>query len=378
MGIGVFLTSNANAIPQPDHVVIVIEENHSIYEIIGSSSAPYINSLATEGALFTMSYGVSHPSQGNYLALSNGIEQVVNDTCPPPGSPYSDPNLASELLAEGLTFGGYSQSLDAVGSTTCKNADSEGHYARKHNPWVDFSNVPDSVNMPFVGFFPTDYTTLPTVSIVVPNLQHDMHNGTDPARIVAGDNWLESNLDAYKQWAQTHNSLLIVTWDEAVAPDGNHIPTIFVGPMVAPGQYNEIINHYNVLRTIEDMYGLPYAGASASATPITDAWQPTPTPTPTPTATATPTPTPFPPSIVTQPADTTVRAGQRARFSVTATGTPPLHYQWTKNGVNITGATKASYTTPPTTPADNGALFAVTVSNRAGSVTSNNAVLTVR
>jgi len=85
-----------------------------------------------------------------------------------------------------------------------------------------------------------------------------------------------------------------------------------------------------------------------------------------------------PQTITTQPVDQTVRTGQRARFSVTATGTPPLHYQWTKNGVNITGATKASYTTPPTTAEDNGALFAVTVSNLAGSVTSNNAILTVR
>ena len=85
-----------------------------------------------------------------------------------------------------------------------------------------------------------------------------------------------------------------------------------------------------------------------------------------------------PPTITTQPADTTVRAGQKAKFSVTATGTAPLNYQWTKNGANITGATKASYTTPPTTAADNGALFAVIVSNLAGSVTSNNAILTVR
>jgi hypothetical protein len=70
--------------------------------------------------------------------------------------------------------------------------------------------------------------------------------------------------------------------------------------------------------------------------------------------------------------------GQTAKFSVTATGTTPLQYQWIKNGINITGATKASYTTPPTTAADNGSVFAVTVSNVAGSVTSNNAILTVR
>jgi Immunoglobulin domain len=86
----------------------------------------------------------------------------------------------------------------------------------------------------------------------------------------------------------------------------------------------------------------------------------------------------IPPTITTQPADQAVRVGQKARFSVTATGTPPLRYQWTKNGVNITGATKASYKTPPTTVEDNGALFAVTVSNLAGSVISNNATLTVQ
>ena len=101
------------------------------------------------------------------------------------------------------------------------------------------------------------------------------------------------------------------------------------------------------------------------------------TPTPTPTPTATPTPTPGPPSITQQPADVTVRVGQTARFRVEATGTLPFHYQWMKNGANITGATRRSYTTPPTNNGDNGALFAVKVSNLGGSVTSNNATLTV-
>ena len=86
---------------------------------------------------------------------------------------------------------------------------------------------------------------------------------------------------------------------------------------------------------------------------------------------------PILPSITTQPANKTVRVGHTAKFSVGATGTKPLALQWKKNGVNIAGATKASYTTPPTTLDDNGALFAVTVSDRAGSVTSNNATLTV-
>lgn len=85
-----------------------------------------------------------------------------------------------------------------------------------------------------------------------------------------------------------------------------------------------------------------------------------------------------PPSITVQPADTTVLVGKKATFTIVATGTLPLHYQWTKNGTTITGATKVSYTTPPTTYGDNGALFAVTVTNRAGTVTSRNALLTVQ
>jgi len=106
---------------------------------------------------------------------------------------------------------------------------------------------------------------------------------------------------------------------------------------------------------------------------------PTPTSTPTPTVTPTPsaTPTPAPPSITKQPKDRIAVVGNQAKFTVAASGAPLLRYQWTKNGVNIARAKKASYLTPPTTLADDGALFAVTVSNAAGSVTSNSAKLTV-
>jgi hypothetical protein len=85
----------------------------------------------------------------------------------------------------------------------------------------------------------------------------------------------------------------------------------------------------------------------------------------------------LPPSITTQPADTTVAAGRTARFTVTATGAAPLSYQWRKNGQNITGATRAFYTTPPTTIADNGSLYSVVVTNKLGSITSEDATLTV-
>jgi hypothetical protein len=84
-----------------------------------------------------------------------------------------------------------------------------------------------------------------------------------------------------------------------------------------------------------------------------------------------------PPSITTQPASRTVNAGQTAAFSVTATGTGTLAYQWKKNGAAISGATSASYTTPATAASDNGASFTVTITGTAGNVTSNAATLTV-
>lgn len=246
----------------PDHVVIVMEENHSFSEIIGSSSAPFINSLAQQGALFTQSFAIEHPSEPNYLDLFSGSNQgVTDDSCP---HTFSTENLASELAAAGHTFTGFAEGLPSAGSTVCTS----GEYARKHAPWVNFTNVPASENQPFTSF-PTNFTTLPTVSIVTPDLLDDMHDGT----IAQGDAWLQQNMNAYIQFAQSNNSLLIITWDEDDGSMSNQVPTIFLGPMVKQGQFAEHINHFNVLRTIEDLYGLTHAGAAANATAITDVWQ---------------------------------------------------------------------------------------------------------
>lgn len=251
----------ASSVPRPDHVVVVLEENHSYSDVIGNSSAPYLNSLAAGGASFTRSFGVTHPSEPNYLALFSGsTHSLTSDSCP---HSYTTQNLGSELITAGDSFTGYSESMPSDGYTGCTS----GAYARKHNPWVNFTkDVPASSNRRF-SEFPTDFTTLPTVSFVIPNLNDDMHNGT----VSAGDSWLQSNLSAYAAWARTHNSLLIVTWDEDDNSSNNQIPTIFYGQHVKTGTYSESIKHYNVLRTLEDAYGLPPVGTKSAA--ITDCWQ---------------------------------------------------------------------------------------------------------
>jgi len=250
-----------SVVPRPDHVVVVIEENHSGAEIVGNANAPYITSLATGGASFTASYAVTHPSQPNYVALFSGSTQgLTDDSCP---HSYSASSLGDQLLGAGLTFTGYSESLPSPGYTGCVS----GAYARKHNPWIDFPAIPASANQPFSAF-PSDYSMLPAVSFVIPNLQNDMHDGT----VAQGDAWLKASLSGYIEWAKTHNSLFVLTFDEDDNTAANRIATIFTGQQVAPGNYAETINHYNVLRTLEDAYGLPGLGAAATSTPITDVW----------------------------------------------------------------------------------------------------------
>jgi hypothetical protein len=257
-------------LPRPDHIVIVVEENKSYAQVIGSAAAPYINRLASEGALFTNSYAIAHPSQPNYLALFSGSTHgVSNDDCPI--SPTGE-NLASALAKLSLSFAIYSESMPSTGFEGCVS--SRNYYARKHNPAVNWQgkNVPAEANMPF-DRFPSDFSKLPTVSMVVPNLINDMHDAPSPsAAIMQGDSWLKSHMDAYVQWARTHNSLLIVTWDEDDGSSDNHIPTLFVGPMVKRGSYGARIDHYGVLRTVAEMYGLQPPGKAADIAPISGIW----------------------------------------------------------------------------------------------------------
>lgn len=248
-------------VPRPDHTVVVLEENHAYSDIIGSASAPYMNALAQQGALFTNSSAVTHPSQPNYLALfSGGAQDISDDSCP---NTFDTANLGHQLLAAGDTFAGYSQSLPSTGFTGCTSGD----YARKHSPWVDFANVPASDNRPFSAF-PADHAALPTVSFVTPDLANDMHDGS----IEQADTWLRTNLADYVTWARTHDSVLVLTFDEDDTSHDNHIATVVVGAHVRPGRYDERIDHYSVLRTIEAAYGLAPLGSAASAAPITDIW----------------------------------------------------------------------------------------------------------
>lgn len=274
-----------NGLKVPDHIIIVIEENHGYDQLIGSAAAPYINKLAAEGAVFTDSHGVTHPSQPNYLAIYSGStmgipgDQCLKDTT----TPFTTPNLGAALIKNGYTFKGFAQTMPSPGFLECQylksNVTSETLYARKHAPWVNWqgdkeNNIPDSLSQPMTAF-PKDFDQLPTVAFAIPDMDQDMHNiGTpgDSAAISRGDTWLRENLNAYVEWAKTHNSLFILTYDEDQFTPQNHILTIFVGANIEPGKYAETINHYSVLNTLEAMYGL-HVTDSTNAFVIRDIWK---------------------------------------------------------------------------------------------------------
>jgi acid phosphatase len=252
--------ARAGAPGRPDHVVVVVMENHAFGDVIGNGSAPWVNHLPA--AVFTNWFAITHPSQPNYIAMFSGSTQgVTDDSCP---QQFSTPNLAQQLISAGLSFTGYSEGLPKTGDGVCRT----GNYARKHAPWTDFSNVPASASQPFTAF-PSDFSRLPTVSFVIPDMCHDTHD----CPVGTGDGWLASHLAGYVAWATAHNSLLILTYDEDDKSSANQILTLVAGAGVKPGRYGARGDHYTLLRTIEALYGLPPIGAAASRTSATQAWR---------------------------------------------------------------------------------------------------------
>jgi acid phosphatase len=250
--------------PRPAHVVIVVFENRSASDVLGNARAPYLTALARRGATMTRSYALTHPSQPNYFALFSGSYQGdPGDRCPV--SVRGRANLGSLLRRADHSFAGYSEGLPYRGFTGCHSHDRT--YVRRHSPWVSFTNVRRTANLPY-SRFPSDYRRLPRVSFVIPDICNDMHD----CSVRTGDTWARRNLDRYARWAETHRSLLIVTFDEDDRSSANRIPTFLVGQYVHRGRYSQRINHYSVLRTVCDMFGIRPPGHAARVAPISRVW----------------------------------------------------------------------------------------------------------
>ncbi len=300
------LATAAAPIVRPDHIVVVIEEDRANGAIGDVTHMPYFNQLASSGLVYSNSHGIGHPSLPNYLALYSGSTQGKTDNGN--GYTFTGPNLAkslnSTLTSAGnyLSFVGYAETLPHDGDMTTRLASDPADptsppdlYMRNYNPMAQFTDVgahgatPIStadVNRTFAAFPTTaaGYASLPTVSFVIPNNLHNSHGSneqspyaTDPNQYnflrTSADTWLKAKLDGYLQWAKANNSLLIVTTDEEETDThpSSSITTIINGDpnLVVPGTNGNSYNHYNLLRTIEDIYGLTPLANTATASDLT-------------------------------------------------------------------------------------------------------------
>lgn len=281
----------------PSHVVIVFEEDRFANAIGDTTNMPYVNQLASSGLVYSNAHGLNTTAQEgemNYLALYSGSTQGVTDN----GfhGPYAGGNLAQSLNNSGQSFVGFAEAMPHDGDTTDQlaadptNAAYDDLYTRSYNPMAQFSNVGTGftnaqVNKTFASFptTTTGYAALPTVSFVIPDTLHNAHGSndtnpfaTDPSAYNLlrqnADNFLKNKIDGYLQWAKQNNSLLIVVSDEGDRAHGftslatNNITLIVNGStnLFVPGTNTTSANVYNVLRTVEDMYGLVPLGTTSS------------------------------------------------------------------------------------------------------------------
>ena len=261
------------AVPHFTHVVVVVFENRSSEAVLGYRGAPTFNRLAARFALLRNYRAVAHPSLPNYLALVSGSTHGIHNDCV--SCLVGGASLADTIRQAGLTWRAYVEGYKGPGTRPAHPAP---FFARI--PFLRFDGVTDSTRQqqdiqPISSFVKALRAgRLPNFSLVIPNLCHDMHN----CSIATGDRWLRRFVGPLLRSPAMHRSALFVTFDEAESSDhlggGGPVSTIVAGPLVRPHvQSDRPYNHYSLLRTIEDVWGLPRLGQSATAAPITGIWR---------------------------------------------------------------------------------------------------------
>ena len=252
---------------QFDHIYLIMMENKESTQIIGSGHAPYINSLIQQYGVAKNYTGVTHPSQPNYLALWAGSTFGVSDDSI---HNLTGMTLADQLEAANMTWRLYAENYPVGTSNaapTCYTAananggtDGGGSYARKHNPAISFTNLSGdlqrcSQHITNLSHFDAAAANF---SFIVPNLCHDMHD----CPVQQGDSWLQQWLPANilntSTWKNS-NCVVFITWDEGNSTNGGGgiVPLIVVSHRTPAGYVsNAPYNHYSLLHTIEDAWGL--------------------------------------------------------------------------------------------------------------------------
>jgi phospholipase C len=263
------------------HVVVIMLENKSYGDILGRSSAPYLNHVAAACGLATNYRGVTHPSHPNYMAATGGIRTPLG---------YLDaPNIFRQVHRAGGSWRVYEQSMP-------HNCDrrSASPYKAGHNPGISYASIRVGCRSWDVGWphFKHDVAAhhLPTYAFITPDQCHNMHasctRGTNAIR--AGDAWLSRVIPklAGTPGYRRGRTAIFITWDEGsngqraeqhcencLAPihlndRSCHVPTFVLSEYVARGtRSRELFSHYSLLQTTERLLGLErFLGHAADPT----------------------------------------------------------------------------------------------------------------
>ncbi len=269
------------------HVFVIMMENTGYAALVGNTNAPWINSAIAKYGVATNYFGVSHPSQPNYIAATSGSTNGVaddNDTT------INVPNIVDQLESNGKTWKGYMQSYSLCTSPLA-HACGDQLYERKHNPFISYQDVQSNSARvaKIVDFsqFATDLAnkTVPDYSWISPDQCNDMHGRSTAGDcafanvaglIRTGDTFLANTVGAIQaSSAWNGNSVIFITWDESdftgsgpfgfsdtrgccdANPGGGHVLTIVISHSDHAARTSGVAyNHFSMLRTIEDGWNL--------------------------------------------------------------------------------------------------------------------------
>jgi phospholipase C len=280
--------------PTYKHVIIIMDENQSYSDIVGSSQAPYINSLASECGLASEYHNITHDSLPNYLSITSGIAfsklaPFDNDCTPSSSCEVTSNNLFHQA-------GSWKEYAEGMPSN-CYKSDS-GNYAPKHNPavyYTDLSNCPandvplgTTSNSPLLKNFSSE-STAPAFSYLTGNLCDDMHgaSGCESGLIGKGDTWLSTWIPLITQSKiyQDGDTAIFLVWDEGAggstgekcydntSDQSCHVPAIVIAPSVKAGTVVPAqFDHWSTMKTIEQMLGLTQIGQAKTATSMESAF----------------------------------------------------------------------------------------------------------
>ena len=281
------------------HVFVIMMENTGYNSLIGNSNAPWINRAARSYGLATNYFGVTHPSQPNYVAATAGITGPTSDA----DETLNEPNIVDQIEGSGRTWKSYQQSFSLCNGFVLAHSCGNQLYERKHNPFVSFADVQSSparlAKTVDLSQFQTDLASghVPSYSFIAPDQCHDMHGRaatpSDPcdfsqvqSLISTGDSFLQTwvaKIMSSSAWDD--NSVIFIQWDESdftgsgpigfgdtsgccdsptlngALNGGGHVVSLVISQSDNSAVKSNIAyNHYSMLRTVQEAWRLGCLG----------------------------------------------------------------------------------------------------------------------